>query len=224
MATAKKKTQKSSIVESASGQITIPPPNLLTVIFMIEGIASLLMNKFSEKAKQQMIMTQEAGSTAKKGKKREPKDFDKMYEAAKHISTDGWCGIPAGAFRAAMISACKTAGFAMTRAKLSVFVEADGIDATEGTPLVKITKGKPFRSDLCVRLATGVADIHPRPMWKPGWQASVTITYDADQFTLEDVANLMTRVGLTVGILEGRPDSKKSAGMGFGRFRVLGHA
>jgi hypothetical protein len=41
-----------------------------------------------------------------------------------------------------------------------------------------------------------------------------------DQFTPEDVANLMARVGMQVGIGEGRPDSKNSAGMGWGLFKI----
>jgi hypothetical protein len=52
------------------------------------------------------------------------------------------------------------------------------------------------------------------------WKARVRVRWDQDQFTLEDVANLLTRVGMQVGIGEGRPDSKNSAGMGWGLFAV----
>ena len=43
---------------------------------------------------------------------------------------------------------------------------------------------------------------------------------DADQFSLTDITNLLSRVGAQVGIGEGRPDSKSSAGMGWGMFRL----
>ena len=46
----------------------------------------------------------------------------------------------------------------------------------------------------------------------------VRIRYDADMFAQEDIYNLMMRVGQQVGIGEGRPDSKNSAGMGWGLF------
>ena len=36
----------------------------------------------------------------------------------------------------------------------------------------------------------------------------------------QDVTNLLMRVGQQVGIGEGRPDSKNSAGMGWGTFNV----
>jgi hypothetical protein len=52
------------------------------------------------------------------------------------------------------------------------------------------------------------------------WSAEVRVQYDADQFSATDMANLMTRVGTQVGIGEGRPDSKMSAGMGWGTFKL----
>lgn len=200
--------------------ITIKPPNFQTAVFRIVGTAPYVSNKFSQKAQQEMEEKQKAGSTAKKGSVRQPKDFDALYEGSKHVSSEGWAGIPAPAFRNAMISACKVVGFHMTKAKLCVFVEADGFDKDDGTPLVKITKGEPWHHRGYVRLETGVADIRSRAMWNPEWEAEVRITFDADQFTLSDVSNLLMRVGMQVGIGEGRPDSKKSAGMGWGTFKV----
>ncbi len=216
MAKAKRKGQG----EVKEVHLTIAPPNILTASFRIKGTAPLVMNKFSQKAKQGMKRTQEAGSTGKKGKKREGKDFKAMYEGSKHISTQGWCGIPASAFRSAMVSACKLCGYAMTRAKLSIFIEADGFDADDHSPLVKITKGKPKYFESVVRIQGTTCDIHARALWEPGWEAVVRISYDADQFTLSDVANLLSRVGKQNGILEGRPVSKTSAGCGWGLFDV----
>jgi len=201
--------------------LVIAPPNFVTAALTIRGIAPLVLNKFSQKAREQIRQTQEAGSVAKKGRKREPKDFQKCYEQAKHVSLDGWLGIPAPAFRAALVSACRMCGFQMTKAKLSVFVEADGF-GEDGTPLVQLTKGEPEYHEAYARNETGVVDLRARPMWQPGWEAVVRVRFDADQFTLEDVANLMMRVGLQVGIGEGRPDSKKSCGMGWGLFELAG--
>jgi len=200
--------------------VQILPPNLRTAEFTIIGTAPYVQNKFSAKAREQMKAVQEAGSTARGKKKREPKDFAKCYEDAMHVSREGWHGIPAPSFRNAMISACRIVGFTMTRAKLAVFVEANGFDSDDGTPLVKITKGKPDYFEMYVRNETGVVDIRPRPMWPEGWEAVVSVTFDADMFTFEDITNLLSRVGMQVGIGEGRPDSKKSCGMGWGTFRL----
>lgn len=199
-------------------QVEITPPKMKTVAFKIKGTAPFVQNKFSQKAKEMMRKTQEAGAASKVKKNREPKDFQAVYESAKHISDDGWCGIPAPAFRNAMISACRIIGFVMTHAKLMIFVEADGFDCEDGTPLVKITKGKPEYVEHFVRNETGVADIRPRPMWRPGWEAIVRVRFDEMKFSTKDVANLLARAGAQVGVGEGRPDSKKSCGMGWGLF------
>jgi hypothetical protein len=53
------------------------------------------------------------------------------------------------------------------------------------------------------------------------WSATLRIRYDAGMLTDSDVVNLLARVGLQVGIGEGRPDSKQSAGLGFGLFELI---
>lgn len=219
----KTKEKTNRVAEHLNGTkaepLTISPPNFKRASFRIIGDAPLVINAFSQKARQMMRETQEAGHTAKKGKKREPKDFMGNYEAAKHVHPDGWCGYPAAGFRNALISSCRMAGYAMTRAKLSLFVEADGFEA-DGTPLVRITKGEPHYHESYVRNATGVVDLRARAMWDPGWEMTVRVKWDADQFTLQDVANLLLRAGMQVGIGEGRPDSKGSAGCGWGTYTL----
>lgn len=203
--------------------VQIKAPNLQTALFRIIGTAPLVQAKFSQKAKEQMMSTQAAGSVARGKKVREAKDFDATCDGSVHYSRDGWVGIPAGAFRSAMISACRLVGFKMTLAKLSLFIVADGFDRDEGTPLVKLLAKDYKRVDMHVRNATGVIDIRSRPMWDE-WQADVRVKFDGDQFCLADVSNLMARVGEQVGLCEGRPDSKSSAGMGWGTFRLAGES
>ena len=199
-------------------QVSIKAPKIETALFRIVGTAPYVQARFSGKAMQAMAAKMTAGSTARGKKAREARDFNDDYTQAMHVSTEGWVGIPAGAFRQAMISACRLVGFKMTLAKLSVFVAADGFDAIDGVPLIRIN-GTPERIDMAVRNATGVADIRVRPIWRE-WSADVRVRYDADQFTLNDVTNLMDRVGMQVGIGEGRPDSRQSAGLGWGTFRL----
>lgn len=203
-------------------QIQIAPPNIKTAEFYIKGTAPLVVHKFSQKAITQIRQKQEAGSVANKGKKREAKDFDQLFNGSRHTTAEGWDGIPASAFRCAMISACRICGFKMTIAKLSVFIQADGFDATEGTPLVRILgdKAEKFESMVRIGIGGGTTDISVRAMYR-NWGARLRVSFDADQFTASDVANLLMRVGVQVGICEGRPDSKNSAGMGWGTFALV---
>lgn len=200
--------------------VAIKAPNIQTAEIDIEGVTPLVQNKFSAKAKAKMMDAMAAGSTAKSKKTRDARDYDDDFLQAQHVSEEGWNGLPAPAFRSAMISACRLVGFQMTKAKLSLFVMHDGIDAEDGTPLVKLKADAPERHEALVRMNFTSTDIRIRPMWRK-WGATVRVQWDADQFTFADVVNLMDRAGLQVGIGEGRPDSKTSTGMGWGQFRVV---
>lgn len=202
-----------------SEEVVIKPLRENLVILRIEGTAPYVQGKFSYEALQLMRATQEAGSQSKAKKKREAKNFDDLFEQCLHRSEDGWIGIPANALRAAMIRACKAAGFVMTDAKCSIFVEADGFDPQDGTPLVRI-QGDPEKFESYVRNANGSADIRVRAIFKK-WSAEVVIRYDEDQFSLESVSNLLHRAGAQVGIGHGRPFSRESTGMGWGTFRIV---
>ena len=163
----------------------------------------------------------ETGKAASSKKNREAKSTDDLFNEARYISRDGWDGIHAGAFRNAMISACRLVGFKMTLAKMSVFVIADGWDAVEPQiPLVRIY-GEPIKQEDMARVATGQPYVCVRPAYHD-WTMKLRVRWDADQFTLADVTNLVSRVGMQVGIGEGRPDSPHSAGMGWGLFEVEG--
>src|SRR3972149_117423 len=119
--------------------VTIPAPNFKTSVFTIEGTSPYVQHKFWKKAS--MMKTQEEGSTNNKGKKREKRDFKSDFLAATYRTAKGEYGMPAPAFRNAMISACRTVGYKMTHAKLAAFVFADGYDKDDETPMVRIEGG-----------------------------------------------------------------------------------
>ena len=199
--------------------VTIKAPGFQTAVFKIKGTAPLVMHRFSAKTKQEMLLKMETGKAAGSKKNRDAKDTEATYNAARYISDAGWDGFHAGAIRNALISACRLVGFKMTLAKLSLFVIADGRDKTEPQiPLIRII-GKPTLQTDMARVETGQPYVTVRAAYHD-WSAKITIRWDTDQFTLADVSNLLMRVGLQVGIGEGRPDSKNSAGMGWGTFEV----
>lgn len=201
--------------------IQIKPANLKIEKFTIRGTAPYVSNKFSAEAREMMRAKQAAGSQAKKGAKREAKDFDRCYLESMHAFEDKTFGVPATSFRQAIVSACRIVGFRMTLAKLAIFVEADGFDADDASPLIRFTKGEPTKFEAFTRNETGVADIRVRGKWEPGWEMELRIKYDADLFSVVDIRNLLQRVGTQVGIGAGRPDSKDSCGQGWGTFEVV---
>lgn len=200
--------------------IEIKAPDIHVLEVRCVGTAPYVQNAFGAKTAAQMRAKQVEGDQAARKKARAAKDFNACYEEATHYSTAGWVGMPASAFRCAMISACRVAGVVMTQAKLCVFVEADGYDRNDGSPLVKIV-GKREKMEMHVRLETGVPDIRARPMWRE-WSCVLRVRYDAQKFNAQSISNLLLRAGAQVGVGEGRPDSKKSAGMGWGTFTIEG--
>jgi len=199
-------------------KIEITPPNFQILPVRVEGTAPLMLHKFSEKMRKQIEAKQTA--TDKTSAKRQPKDYAAEFNAARYQARTGnWDGIPAGAFRAAMIAACRRVdGLPMTQAKGAFFIIADGRDETDGTPLIKID-GKVEHDTRPVRLESGVADLRNRPRYD-SWACELKIQFDADLLSANDVANLLARAGATVGVGELRPQGPNSYGGDFGMFRV----
>lgn len=205
--------------KSKTATITIPKPDIQTITVPIRGVSPYMQARFSAKTMQAMKAKMEAGSTARSKRTKEARNFEQDFREAMHISTYGWHGIPAAAFRNACIDVCRMVGFKMTHAKMSIFVNAHGFDKIDGTPLVRLIADEPEMTEMAVRNATGVVDIRVRPMWRE-WAAEVPLSFDRGQFTDEDVINLLARAGLQVGIGEGRPYSKGSNGLGYGLFEI----
>jgi len=204
-----------------SVKVLISPPNIQFVRFSLLGESHLSINRFSLKAQTGMAETQKAGTTSRSRINRKPKDFDGLFREAQYRSTEGWAGVHAAAIRKAMISACSIVGFKMTLAKKGIFVVADGYDAIDKTPLVRIWGSEPHKWVAPARNANGSFDLRSRPRWNPGeWELRPGVKFDGDMFTISDITNLLMRVGVQVGIGEGRPDSKDSAGLEYGLFEV----
>lgn len=212
--------RKSTSSASSQAVVGIKPPNFGGTELHIVGTAPLVIHRFSAKVKQEMKKKMETGKPAGSKKTREARATDDLYEEARYQSTEGWDGFHAGAIRAALISACRLVGFRMTLAKLSLFVEKDGVDQLEPQiPLIRIY-GKCIKQEDMARVETGQPYVTVRAAFH-SWKAKIRVRFDADQFTLTDVTNLLSRVGMQVGIGEGRPDSKNSAGMGWGTFQIV---
>lgn len=222
-------TKKAAKTEQ--GIVTIQPPNLVRTRVRVVGVTPLVINAFSKKARDKMMADMATPKAEKKGKSaRPPRDYADDFEQARHKALAGWDGIPCAAFRRAMVDACRTVDVPMTRAKMSIKIIADGFDALDGTPLVRIQAPRraeivelvnpaPERTEMLVRNDNGSADIRIRPMWRE-WSIDLTIEFDADLISAESVVNLLDRAGRQVGVGEGRLFSKNSVGMGWGEFTV----
>ena len=216
---AAKAAMKPVVCEEVSQRsLLIKAPDFQQATYKLSG-PILVIHRFSAKLKEQMRLKMETGKAASSRRDRPAKDSNVTFNEARYRSKEGWDGFHAAALRNGMISACRLIGYKMTLAKMSIFVEQDGVDALEPQiPLIRIY-GQAVRQDDMARVETGQPYVTIRPAYH-NWHAFARIRWDADQFTLADVTNLLSRVGMQVGIGEGRPDSKNSAGMGWGTFTI----
>ena len=173
------------------------------VTISIKGTAPLIVHKFAEKAKKMMLDKQM--KKAVNGK--EAKDPEADYQGSIYYFDDGKrTGFPAVGFKAAMVRAGKQLGHAMTDLRGMFFVLPDEGD------LVEIHGEHRMREDM-VRLNGGTADIRFRAEY-PVWGADLTIQYNANAISAEQIAKLLEVAGFACGIGEWRPEKSNTGSYG----------
>ncbi len=178
----------------------------------IEGVTPLIPHKWSEKA---LRLMREAQSGAKARQKREPKDPHEEAEAALYRLSDGRLGMPATAFKAAIVGAVRLfEGLTMVTVKQALFVLGEGADQ-----LVPIEAEMELREDT-PRNANGGADLRYRYYLWP-WSATLRVEYLPRVIDRASVVTLIDAAG-NGGVGDWRPSAPRSATGTFGRFRVKG--
>lgn len=167
------------------------------------GTSPLIVHKWSEKAKKQMLDKQMGRASQGKAKK----DPDQDYREALYIREDGSYGFPAVAFKAAAVRAGTYCDMKMIFLRGAFHVEGD---------LVHI-EGEPEKREDMVRVGMGTADIRYRPEFKK-WATELNIVYNNRALTDEQIVNLFEIAGFAVGVGEWRPEKDGQ----FGRFEVEG--
>lgn len=176
----------------------------------ITGTSPLIVNRWSEKAKQMMLDAQQSSARPKK----QPKDPVANYEASKYKLPDGRDGFPATAFKAAIVHAARMFdGITQVSLKQMVRVTGEGVEQ-----LVPLDFGEVSMREDTPRNASGVADLRYRAQYWP-WSATLHVVTIAGQFDTESILALVDAAGVG-GVGEWRPTAPKSATGSFGTFEV----
>ena len=181
---------------------------LRNVEIPIIGISPLIVHKFSEKAKKQ-ILDKQLGKA--KAQKHDIKNPESDYQGAKHLSESGWEGFPTAGFKKAMIRGAKIIGMVMKDTQSAFFIKPD----CERTQLTRIHGESIMREDM-VRVGMGGSDVRFRPEY-PEWEATLNIEYNEGNISIEQIYQLVKAAGYGCGIGEMRPEK---GGYGFGRFAI----
>lgn len=180
-----------------------------TISVPIVGTAPLIMHRFSEKAKRQMLDTAQGHQTPKA-----PKDPDAEYQAAFYRLKDGRPGVPAVAFKLATIGAARFYGKAVTMTSLRQFLFFSGEPGADGQALVPIEGDPEMREDV-TRVGKGGPDLRYRPMFRE-WSTTLILTYVTASLTRSSLLSLIDAGGFGVGVCEWRPERSGD----FGTYRV----
>ncbi len=182
----------------------------------IVGQTPLIPHQWAEKAKR-MMRAKQFGETQQR---REPKNLEEEAEAAIYRLADGRAGMPATAFKGAIVAACRFfQGIPMTEGRLMIFVRGEGENQ-----LVPVSGTEVIREDM-PRNATGVVDLRYRTSLLAGvadvepWKCNLPIVYPPRLISAQSVLALVDAAG-RVGVGDWRPGSPKSNTGTFGTFRI----
>lgn len=190
----------------ADSQVSINRIGTETLRVPVVGTAPLIVHKFSEKAKRQMLDAMQGRKSPK-----EPKDPDAEYQAAFYRHDDGGFGFPVIAFKAASVGACRFFGksMPMTLARQCIFFDAE-FSKADGQKLARIV-GEPHMREDVTRVGMGGTDLRYRPEFTE-WQTALEVTYVKSMLTRESVLSLIDAGGMGVGVGEWRPEKKGDFG------------
>jgi hypothetical protein len=191
-------------------QVSIDQIAAETLRVPILGTGPLIVHRFSEKAKRQMLDNMQGRKSPK-----QVKDPDAEYDAAFYRLNDGRYGFPVIAFKAATIGAARfypRNAVTMTGLRQCIFFH--GELGTDGFALAVIGGEPKMREDV-VRVGRGGTDLRYRPEF-PEWSTELEVTYVTSALTRGSVLSLIDAGGMGVGVGEWRPER----GGDFGTYQV----
>jgi hypothetical protein len=192
----------------AEATIAISRIGAETLLVPIVGTSPLIVHKFSEKAKKQMLDNMQGRKSPKQAK-----DPQAEYEAAFYRIKAGGYGFPSLAFKAATVGGARFySGVTMTALKQFMFF--GGSLGSDGRALTQIVGEPELREDV-VTVGRGGSDLRYRPQFL-AWSATLEVTYVTSALTRDSVLSLIDAGGMGIGVGEWRPEK----GGDFGQYRV----
>lgn len=205
--------------ESNMQLISIPEIKIKQANITIIGDSPLLINKFSEKAKREILEKQM--KKAKKAKEAklpfadfiqslhwitpmpeiEGKTEDELKEIfEKEIENGATFGFPTVGIKQSAISAAYRGGLAKNKVSLQGAFHIKG-------ELAEIVGELVMREDY-VKIPMAGADIVYRGEFKEGWKSTFTVTYDEGVISLEQIIQMINLGGFSVGIGDWRVEKR----------------
>ena len=213
-----------------TGEITIKPIKEVKYVVRIVGDTPLIMHKWSEKGKRELLENMQHTAN---GKEKDPKnpvvDFiDSMYwltekpdvncymdeEECEKLYMDAIAngarfGFPVTAFKQAAISAAYRLGWSKDKMSLRgvFFIESD----EEG--LVEIKSDPPIMREDITRIGMGKPDLRYRGELR-NWYADLVVKFNKNgNYDIGSIINIINAGGYVCGVGEWRPERDGQYGM-----------
>ncbi len=205
-----KSDRSHSMLKKVEGtRIELPRFNLIPMDVVLVGDTPLMMNKWSAKAKKQMLDKQ----TGKAQQKKAAKDPEEDYRESMYILEDGRFGFPVKAFKSAAITAVTSmSGVTKVGARQAFRVVGEQAIIDENLDEYAIIEGQPRKRMDPVRVGMGTADLRFRGEFYP-WHTTLHILYNQNAASAEQILNMLNIAGFGVGVGEWRPEKDGQHGM-----------
>ena len=184
-----------------------------TAEISIVGTSPLIVNAWSERAKEQIRQKQQ---TRTRTTQRELKDPEQDFEDSRYQFADGsGDGFPTLAFQRATVEAARMfPDVSMVELKQKLYFVADGV-GTRGEPLTRLHASEPRIREDTVRIGNGIADLRYRAEYEK-WSCQLTVQFMPIQIDYPSILALVDAGGMG-GIGEWRPVHNGI----FGRYQVV---
>ena len=181
--------------------VVVKLPKFERMNIHIRGTAPLIVHRWSEKGKKQLL----DDFQLKPKQPKEPKNPEREYADSLYVLDDGRYGFPASGFKKAIVRAGTYADMKMTFLRGVVMVEGEYI-VIDGTPQM--------REDI-VKIQMTI-DLRYRGEFRV-WESTIPIIFNAGIISADQILNLIQIAGFAVGIGEWRPEK----GGSYGTFSIV---
>jgi hypothetical protein len=194
-----------SAAKQVRAEIALPRMNLQAIDITVIGDSPYISHKWSDRIKQKML----AKMLGQADVGREPKDPEREFEESIYRMADGTPAIPVMAFKRAITSAGRfVQNLKMTEIRGAVHLVSHG-------ELLPIQGAAPEMREDVVRVNNSAPDIRYRAQFKD-WRVKLTVKFNANAISAEEVVNLFRVAGFAVGVGDWRPECNGP----FGTFRL----
>jgi len=189
-------------------EVGLPPINIKSIVVNLKGKTPLLMDRFPDSVKEQILAKQ---SGLSKGNKKIVRDTAQECEDAVHLTSSGEIGFPVYAFKKGMMECTSFIGDKMFSKKL-VSGAIKIMNVVDGLIPIDFKK-----QDVLQHTIGNQTKFSPQ---FHDWKCKLEIRFDANNISASDIVTLLNYAGFYQGVGAWRPKGRDGGSGEYGMFEV----